>query len=513
MSYLDVKDLSFKYLQNPIFKSADMRLFEGEHMVILGENGSGKSTLLKLLTKELTPDEGSITWLNKLTLGYLDQYVTLDLKQSVRSYLIEVYEDLFINEEKMLSLYEGIANNTSFDVEKDLHIASSIQDELLDSDFYRIKSSLSNIINGLGMDVSVLDKPIEILSSGMREKVILGKCLLKESDVLILDEPTNFLDVMHIEWLTKFLKAYSKTFIVVSHDEVFIKEIAEVVIAIENKKLVRYKGNYDFYLNNRLLKHTQHVKSYEAQQKEIKQKEQFIQKNIVRASTTKQAQSVRKKLMKMDLIDKPVVPKRLTFSFPYSNFTSKEVLKVNELVIGYDKPLLRVNFTVYKNQIIVITGYNGIGKSTFLKTILYMIEPLGGSFMWNENIVINYFHQDQDLEETLTPFQHLYYQMDVDDQREVYGLLSRYGITYDQANRPLDTLSGGQQTKTRLAIMNQIKSSCLVLDEPTNHLDAAAKKALKKALKDYDGTIILVTHEKAFYQDLDAVVIDFETLP
>lgn len=512
MSYLEIKDLSFKYQVTPIFESAEMRLFEGEHMVLLGENGSGKTTLLKLLIKELTPDKGTVSWAGRLELGYLDQYASLNQEQTVFSYLVEVYDDLFKEEARMIKLYEDIANQNSTNIEKDLDIAQSIQDHLLNSDFYRIKSSLSNIINGLGMEMDILNKPIKILSSGMREKIILGKCLLKESDCLILDEPTNFLDVAHIEWLTKFLKSYDKTFIVVSHDEKFVSEICNVVIAIENKKLVRYKGDYDFYLKNRALQLKQHHKNYEAQQRDIKQKERFIQKNLVRASTTKQAQSVRKKLAKMAVIEKPTKPKKLTFSFPYAPFASKEVLKVNDLIIGYTKPLLKVNLTLYKENVIVITGYNGIGKSTFIKTILYLIDALDGDFIWNDNVIINYFHQELDLEETLTPFEHLYYAMDVDDQKSIYALLSRYGLTYEQSRRPLSQLSGGQQTKTRLAIMNQIKSNCLILDEPTNHLDIHAKKTLKEAIQTYKGAVILITHNQEFYQDLNARVIDFEKL-
>lgn len=514
MSYLDVNNLSFKYQEKPIFDGAEMRLFEGEHMVIVGPNGSGKTTLLNLLVKELTPDKGTINWLNTITVGYLDQYARVDKQKLVRHYLLEVYEPLFNLEDKMNNYYQAIANGTSSNVEKDLHYASEIQDTLLESDFYRIKSSLSNVIGGLGMDMDVLEHKIERLSSGMREKIILAKLLLKESDVLILDEPTNFLDVAHIEWLTKFLKAYEKTFIVVSHDEGFVKDIAKVVIAIENTKLTRYKGDYQFYLETRALRIEQQEKAYESQQREIKVKQTFVEKNLVRASTTRRAQSVRKALLKMEVIDKPIKPKKLRFWFPYSSDTGKEVLKVNDLVIGYNQqPLLNpFSFVIRKNTIAVITGHNGIGKSTLIKTIIEMIEPISGSYEWIDTARINYFSQELDLEENLTAFEHLYYVMDVDNQKEVYTLLAQYGITYEQARRPLSSLSGGQQTKVRLALMHQYKSNVLILDEPTNHLDIQAKEALKKALLEYQGTVILVTHEKEFYQDLNSQVIDFEQI-
>jgi len=514
MSYLDVNNLSFKYQEKPIFEGAEMRLFEGDHMVIVGPNGSGKTTLLNLLVKEITPDKGTISWLNNLKVGYLDQYATVDKEKLVRQYLLEVYEPLFKLEDRMNSLYERIADGSSTDIEKDLHYASEIQEQLLDSDFYRIKSSLSNVIGGLGMSIDVLDKKIDHLSSGMREKTILAKLLLKDSDVLILDEPTNFLDIAHIEWLTKFLKAYEKTFIVVSHDEVFVSEIAKVVIAIENTKLTRYKGDYQFYLDNRALRIEQQEKAFESQQREIKVKQTFVEKNLVRASTTKRAQSVRRQLLKMEIIDKPIKPKKLRFWFPYSSDTGKEVLAVNDLVIGYNnKPLLApISFTIRKNTINVITGHNGIGKSTLIKTIIGMMDPISGSYEWIDTAQINYFSQELDLEGNLTAFEHLYYVMNVDNQKDVYTLLAQYGITYEQARRPLSSLSGGQQTKVRLALMHQYKSNVLILDEPTNHLDIQAKEALKKALVEYQGTVILVTHEKEFYVDLKAQIIDFGAL-
>ena len=514
MSILDIKDLSFKYRDKPLFEGAEMRLFEGEHLALVGPNGSGKTTFIKLIIKALMPDKGTILWAPSLKLGYLDQYLSLDEHMTVKHYLLEVYEDLFKEELRMLELYEGISNGTSVDVDLDLIRATHIQDRLLESDFYRIKSNLGSIVNGLGMDSNILDQKIGILSGGMREKLILGKLLLQDSDVLILDEPTNFLDDIHVEWLAKFLKSYDKTFIVVSHDETFLHEIATTVVAIENKKLVRYKGNYTFYLENRTLREEQLEKAYISQQRDIQAKKEFVEKNIVRKSTTKRAQSVRRKLLKMEIIEKPVKPKNISMWFPFSNPTGKEVLKIHDLVIGYnDKPLLKpINLTIYNGQKVIITGYNGIGKSTFVKTILREIDSIEGDFLWIDTARINYFSQDLDLEENLSAFEHLYYEMNVDNQTEVYTLLAQYGITYEQARRPLKTLSGGQQTKVRLALMHAYDSNVLILDEPTTHLDVQAKKALKKAIDTYQGTIILITHETDFFSDLDVMLVDFETI-
>lgn len=514
MSILDIKDLSFKYQDKPLFENAEMRLFEGEHLALVGPNGSGKTTFIKLIIKSLTPDKGKIMWAPHLKLGYLDQYLSLDEQMTVKHYLLEVYEDLFKEESKMLLLYEGISNGTSKDVDLDLMRASHIQDRLLESDFYRIKSNLSSIINGLGMQTDILDQTISILSGGMKEKLILGKLLLQDCDVLILDEPTNFLDEIHVEWLSKFLKAYDKTFIVVSHDEVFLHEIATTVVSIENKKLIRYKGDYQFYLENRMLRSEQHLRAYTSQQRDIQVKRDFIEKNIVRKSTTKRAQSVRRKLLKMEIIEKPVKPKNINIWFPFSTPTGKEVLNISDLVIGYNnKPLLKpIDLTIYSGQKVIITGYNGIGKSTFIKTIIREIDCIDGNFNWIDTARINYFSQDLDLEEDLSAFEHLYYEMNVDNQTEVYTLLAQYGITYEQARRPLKTLSGGQQTKVRLALMHAYPSNILILDEPTTHLDVQAKEALQKAINAYQGTIILVTHETDFFSDLNIRLVDFETI-
>ena len=238
MSLLEVNNLNFRYDNNDLLIDANMRLFLGEHVVLVGPNGTGKTTLMNLLNKNLSPDKGEITWLNNVKVGYLDQYAKIDPSMTVRTYLLTVFEPLFEKEKQMESLYERlgtITNNAEMD--RILNIASDIGDYLIEQDFYAIKSKLGNIIHGLGLTMDVLDVQVKHLSGGMRAKIILGKLLLEESDVLLLDEPTNFLDVRHIEWLTKFLVSYPKAFLVVSHDEVFLKDIANTVIAIENKKL------------------------------------------------------------------------------------------------------------------------------------------------------------------------------------------------------------------------------------------------------------------------------------
>lgn len=503
MSLLEVESLSFSYGDEQLYQKASMRLFEGEHAVLVGPNGTGKSTLLKLLDKSLSPDAGSISWQPTKRIGYLDQYAEIDPELTVEAYLYDVFLPLFEKEKEMEKLYERVATAPEKDHDRLLHWASEIGEKLLESDFYAIKSKVGNIIHGLGLSMDLLTAPIKHLSGGMRAKIILGKLLLEESDVLLLDEPTNFLDVKHIEWLSKFLVNYPKAYIVVSHHEEFLMEIANTVFALESGQITRYKGDYAYYLKEREQRNEQQTKAYVAQQKFIQKTEEFIQKNIVRATTTKRAQSRRKMLAKVERIVAPTHQKTYHFKFPMASATGKDVLVTQALEIGYTEPLLEaLDIRILKEEKVVITGKNGIGKSTFLKTVLGKIPQIAGSFKWIDTAKIAYFEQDSKFDEGITPFQVIHQAYPHFTKKDVMSLLGNHGIDYEMANRDINTLSGGEQTKVRLALLRHQKGNVLILDEPTNHLDVKAKEALKEALIEYPGTLILVSHEKEFYQGL-----------
>ncbi len=503
MSILDIEQLTFSYSGENLYQKANMRLFEGEHAVLLGPNGTGKSTLLRLLDKQLSPDSGSVSWMPNKKIGYLDQYAKIDPDLKVNTYLYEAFLPLFEKEKEMESIYEKVVHAHEKDHDRMLLWAATLQEELMDADFYAIKSKIGNIIHGLGLTMDILEEPIKYLSGGMRAKIILGKLLLSDADVLLLDEPTNFLDVKHIEWLAKFLQSYPKTFLVVSHLEEFIAEIATTVFALENGQITRYKGNYEFYLKEKELRLEQAEKAFVSQQKFIQKTEEFIQKNIVRAKTTKRAQSRRKMLQKMVRIQAPQHDRKYHFQFPLSSQTGKDVLVTDQLEIGYSEPLLEpLSIAILKQEKVAITGKNGIGKSTFIKTIMDIIPKLGGEFKWIDTAKIAYFAQDMEFEAGITPFQIVHHRYPHFTKKDVMSLLGNHGIDYDMANRELNSLSGGEQTKVRLALLRHQKGNVLILDEPTNHLDVAAKDALKDALAAYEGTLILVSHEKEFYQDL-----------
>jgi len=507
MSVLEIRDLSFGYDANRLFHNATLRLFEGEHAVLVGPNGSGKTTLLKLLHGSLIPDAGTLHKNHKKQIGYLDQYAHLDGELRVEEYLYEVYADLFAKERKMEELYAQVENADLETQERYLARASAIGEELVECGFYAVKSEIGKILGGLGLSNDLLSVPIKTLSAGMRAKIILTKLLLEKADVLLLDEPTNFLDVEHIEWLSKFLNAYDKAFIVVSHHEGLLKEIAQTVFAIEYGQITRYKGNFEFYLSERELRYEQQKKSFEAQQNFIKRTEDFIQKNITRASTSNRAKSRRKMLQKLERVEPPKKDRTYNFHFPLGKRIGQKALTTSSLEIGYEEPLVEaLDLEILRKDKVVITGENGIGKTTFLKTVLGDLPPINGEYAWNDTKEIGYFAQEGALNQELSPFETVREHYPSFTRGDIMSLLAAHGVDAGKARRKLKTLSGGELAKTRLALLRHTKSNVLVLDEPTNHLDAKAKEALKRALMKYEGTLILVSHERAFYED----VCDYE---
>lgn len=505
MSLFTVSNINFRYSDKALFNDASFRIFNNEHVVLVGPNGAGKTTLLKMLAKELKPDSGSVIWEADRKVGYLDQYVYIDPELIVKDYIYDVFKDLFSLETKMLQLYTDVSNELDeVKMNRLLNYATEIQEELDDKNFYAIRSLINSIINGLGLEPSVLDLPVKHLSGGMRAKIILAKLLLEKNDVLLLDEPTNFLDIAHIDFLANFLNEYEQSFVVVSHDEAFIEKIAKVVIAIENGTVNRYKGDYQFYLKERLIRFEHHEKAYLSQQRLIKETENFISKNIVRASTTKRAKSRRKMLNKLTRIVPVIKDKTYEFEFLTKSDTGIDVLKIEDLEIGYNGNAIidPINFIIRNKEKVAITGVNGIGKSTFIKTILNQIDKISGTFKWIDTSIVSYLEQDSFFTSTDTAFEVVHYKYPKLNNTGVMSLLASYGINYEIATRPLNTLSGGEQTKVKLALLKYEYGNVLILDEPTNHLDLAAKEALKDALINYDGTLILVSHEKSFYEEI-----------
>ena len=512
MGLLDVEGLRFKYKDENLFNDVEFRILPQDHIVIVGDNGVGKSTFMNLICKNLIPDAGSIKWMNNVKYSYLDQQLKVRQDISINDYIIDVFKPLFEKEKLMNSYYEKLAFCDEKDYERYLNYADQIQKELEDNNFYWIDSTLGNIYNGLGIREFGIDTKLSNLSGGQRAKVYLAKLLLDAPDVMLLDEPTNFLDSAHIEWLSKYLNDFKKAFVVISHDESFIRSIAKVVYNLDNKQMTRYNMDYDHYLAERDLRKEQYINKYKAQQNFIKKTEAFIQKNIVRATTSKQAKSRRKMLEKIERIAPPKNHEPMHLTFPFSKGLGQEVLKLNNLSVGYgEKVVLEdLNFLLKQNEKVVILGKNGIGKSTIIKTITEVIKPLGGEFVWNPSADINYFCQEEAYDNKVNAINYLRYYYPLKTDGELRSILATAGIKGDLATKPMTELSGGEQTRVRLALMTMKKSNVLILDEPTNHLDVLSKAELWDSLDKFPGSLILVTHEDDFYEGLVDFKLEFK---
>ncbi|MBP5407565.1 MAG: ABC-F family ATP-binding cassette domain-containing protein [Bacilli bacterium] len=510
MSVIEIENLKFTYGEEQLYNNASVKIFEGEHVGLVGKNGSGKSTLLNLIARKLSPDSGSIILDHTKTFTYLDQHLQVDNELSISDYLYDVYKDLFKKEEEMNKLYESLCEVDESQMDKILSKAEKIQEYLEEKEFYSIKSKIQNVIVGLGIDIEE-NRKLRDLSGGQRAKVFLGKMLLEEKDVLLLDEPTNFLDYSHVEWLSKYLVNYKNAFLVISHNFDFLNSVCNVIVALENKVLTKYKGNYDAYLSQRDFNLASYIKAYNKQQEEIKKEEIYIQKNIVRASTTKMAQSRRKKLEKMERLEKPEFDKKVVFHFPFTKSFTVDALDVYDLSIGYDgKAILEnINLKFEFGKKYAIIGANGIGKTTFVKTVLGLLEPIKGKIKLAPYNNILYYAQEEDVLD-MSPRDYIRRVYPHMDNTQVMTLLASYGIDAKCQSEKIKELSGGEQARMRFALLSLTKSNLLVLDEPTNHLDKNSKEALFQAISEYPGTVILVSHERSFFKKLNMKEISFE---
>ncbi len=509
MSILSIKNLSHIFETKVLFEDASFDINNGEHAGIVGLNGAGKTTFMNIIAGKILQDEGEVRWLSGIKWGYLDQHADIDRTKTVMEYLEGSYADLFMQEARMQELYAKMADENE-DMDDLLDKAGKIQDRLLNSGFYEIETEIKKVASGLGVSNFGYDTPVKKLSGGQRAKLMLAKLLIDKPDVMLLDEPTNFLDLEHIAWLVKFLKEFEGTILVVSHDTEFLDEICNLIINVGNKDIKRYPGTYSNFLEQYEIEQKQLSDSYERQQREIKKIETFIAKNKARAATAGMANSRKKLLDKIEIIDKPSQVYEAVFNFPYKEVVSKEMLVVNELEIGYKKPLLPpINMQLNSTAKIWIRGTNGIGKSTFLKTILEDLQKLNGSFEFHPYAKIGYLEQDISFditEKTATTYiNELFPKMNT---RVIKDKLSKVGIKNELLIKPISKMSGGEQVRVKLMAISMKETNILILDEPTNHLDILAKEALKKALIEYEGAIILVSHEPAFAEDICTEIFD-----
>lgn len=510
MSILNVENVSHGFGGRKILESASFRLLRGEHVGLVGANGEGKTTFLKLITGQLMPDEGKIEWCNRITTGYLDQHTVLQKGMTVRDALREAFSHMFTMEQEMLDIYDRMAEAEAEQMDKMMEDAADIQSILEYGGFYMLDARIEEVANGLGLGAIGLDKPVDELSGGQRSKVLLTKLLLQNPMILILDEPTNFLDDNHIVWLKNYLKNYENSFLLVSHDISFLNEVVNVVYHVENAVLTRYPGNYDQFRKAYELKKHQNQQAYEKQQKEIERLEDFIARNKARVATTNMAKSRQKQLDKMDLIEKTREKPKPVFKFKEARLPGRFLLQASDLVIGYDAPLTQpLNLALERNRKVAVRGVNGLGKTTLLRTLLGMLVPYTGSVEQDDFIVPGYYEQEAVVGDH-TAMDEIWNAYPGMTNYEVRNALAKCGLTTDQITSQMLVLSGGENAKVRLCKLMLQEANCLVLDEPTNHLDVEAKAALKKALMEYKGTILLVSHDPEFYQDWVTDLWDIE---
>ena len=508
MSLLEVEKLTHSFGDNVLYRNAGFTLNKGEHIGIVGQNGTGKSTLIKICTEQIMPDHGRIIWQPNTTIGYLDQYAEIDHALTMKEFLKSAFAKLFDMEAQVMQLYEKAADGDM----KSLELASGYQEQLETHDFYSIDTAIERVANGLGLTAIGLDRSIAEMSGGQRAKVILAKLLLEKPDVLLLDEPTNFLDKDHVAWLAEYLSTLENAFLVVSHDFSFLDKIANRICDIDNDTITKYYGTYSEFLRKKTLLCEDYIRQYAAQQKEIKKTEEFIRKNIAgrKAKMARGRQKQLDRMNKMEALEqKEIIPH---FHFPALPLTNTEHLRVKHLAVGYHYPVLSdIEFSIKGGQKVVITGFNGIGKSTLLKTLIGQIPAMQGHFKFSDQVIFGYFEQDLSWDEPeQTPIQiisNAHPDMVIKDVRKH---LARCGISSKHAMQAIGTLSGGEQAKVKMCLITLSPCNFLIMDEPTNHLDVQAKEALKAALMDFAGTVLLVSHEESFYRDWAQRVISIE---
>ncbi|MBR5485336.1 MAG: ABC-F family ATP-binding cassette domain-containing protein [Oscillospiraceae bacterium] len=510
MSILTVENVSHGFGSRKILENASFRLLKGEHVGLVGANGEGKSTFLNIITGQLMPDEGKIQWCNRITTGYLDQSSTLTKGKTIREVLREAFSDMYKMEQEMLELYEKMGEVEGDELDALMADVGEIQEMLEHSGFYVLDSRIEEYANGLGLGEIGLDKDVTDLSGGQRTKVLLTKLLLQNPMILILDEPTNYLDENHINWLKNFLQNYENAFILVSHDIPFLNSVVNVIYHVEDAVLTRYKGDYNDFRNMYELKKRQLEQAYEKQQKEIAQLEDFVARNKARVATTNMAKSRQKKLDKMEVIQLAKAKIKPTFSFNTARTPGRVVIEAKDLVLGYDEPLTSpLNFKLERGQKVAIKGVNGLGKSTLLKTLLGIQPAISGSVELDQFVQVGYFEQEH-AGGSHTALQEIWEEYPSMTNAEVRAALAKCGLTTQHIESQMRVLSGGENAKVRLCKLMLREMNLLVLDEPTNHLDVDAKDALKEAVQNFKGTVLLVSHEPEFYSGVATDIWNLE---
>ena len=509
---IQLNNVTKNFVVNEIFSNVKMEINDKDRVAIVGRNGAGKSTLLKIISGELSFDSGERTISKNTTIGYLSQEFIVREDLSIYEEMITCFDEIISLEANLEKLSyeltpENIENNPGL-----LDRFDRLQNEVLTHKDYHYKSKIESVLYGLDFTKDVFDKKISTFSGGEKTRLSMAKLLLSEPDLLILDEPTNHLDMENVAWLENYLSSYNGAIVIVSHDRYFLDKVVNVVYNLEFGKLKKYVGNYSKFLKQYEEDYEKQLKEFTSQQKDIKRLEEFVQKNIARASTSKMAKSRQKVLDKMELIDNPKKDdKAANIEFNIKEQSGRDVLIIENLKVGYDGKQVgnAYNFSVYKGDRIAIVGRNGIGKSTLIKTIAKKQNAIGGSVHYGSKVSLGYYDQKQaEFESSKTILNELWDEYPLMKEAEVRTVLGRFLFRGDSVLKIVRDLSGGEKARLQLAKLMLEKNNLLVLDEPTNHLDITSKQVLEDALENYEGTIVFVSHDRYFINKIANKVLD-----
>ncbi len=519
MIIMQLNGISKSFGAEQILSNIKLEIKEKDRIAIVGRNGAGKSTLLKIMAGELSYDEGDMHKPKDLSIGYLSQHTGLKSDKTIWEEMLAVFQHL-LDQEKDLRLLETemeqAASLTKANYEQLLHDYDKKQQAFEAGGGYRYEADIKGVLTGLHFQDYDYGTPINELSGGQKTRLALGKLLLKKPDLLILDEPTNHLDIETLSWLENYLVNYPGAVTIVSHDRYFLDKTVTIVYEISYHRTKKYYGTYSKFLEQKALNFEQEMKEFEKQQVEMKRMEEFIQKNIVRASTTKRAQSRRKQLEKMDKLDKPAGEESsASFSFKTKRRSGNDVLKIDDLAFHYadsnEDLFSHVTLHVNRGERIALVGPNGVGKTTLLKTILGTLKPTRGTIQIGTNVEIGYYDQEQmNLTPSKTILQELWDEYPTVNEKDIRTVLGNFLFSGDDVLKQVHTLSGGEKARLSLAKLMMQQANLLVLDEPTNHLDIDSKEVLEAALTDFPGTIIFVSHDRYFINKITDQVVEMQ---
>ncbi|MCT0162462.1 ABC-F family ATP-binding cassette domain-containing protein [Lactiplantibacillus pentosus] len=516
MILLQVQQVMRRFGADVLFDNVQMDIQEHARVALVGRNGAGKSTLLKMIAGETVPDEGQISMRKGLTIGYLAQDQGLDSQNTIWEEMSSVFAELHAIEKRMHALENQLSDpaimNDDQAYQQTLKTYDQVQTEFQQKNGYGYQAEIRGVLHGFQFDADVYDKSVTELSGGQKTQLALAKLLLEKRDLLILDEPTNHLDVETLTWLESYLQSYAGALLIVSHDRYFLDRVVNEVYDLSHHEMIHYTGNYDQFVQEKAARIQAQWKHYEKQQAEISKLEDFVNRNIVRASTTKRAQARRKQLAKMDRIDRPDSDEKTAhFGFHAAKQSGNIVLTVKDAAVGYDGHILSEpdNLNVKKHEAIAIVGPNGIGKSTFLKSILGQIPFIKGQAVFGTGVVTGYYDQEQrNLNDKKTVLSELWDEHPTTPEKDIRTILGSFLFTGADVDKPVHALSGGERARLLLTKLAMQNDNFLILDEPTNHLDIDSREVLEVALNDFDGTLLFVSHDRYFINQVATSVVE-----